>query len=115
MWAWAMAGVRTAIQAGWAQVVLLAAAHAAWLPLPADPPWWLDVAATALVIGAVTSAVRWLESRSRGTWWGKLATRIGRGVMLGIVQQPTGYAARGKPRPVPDANGGPTPARPLNS
>jgi hypothetical protein len=95
MTAWAMAGVRTGIQAGWAALVVWAAREVAWLPLPGDPPWWLDVAAGAAVTGAIAAGIGWLERRSRGTWWGRWAAGIGRTLMLGVLQQPT-YTPRGK-------------------
>jgi hypothetical protein len=95
MAAWAMAGVRTGIQAGWAALVMWAATRVPWLPLPGDPPWWLEVGAGAVVTGAIAAGIGWLERRSRGTRWGRWATRIGRGLMLGVLQQPA-YTARGK-------------------
>lgn len=95
MAAWAMAGLRTAFQTGWAAAAVWAAQNVAWLPLPPDPPGWLQVALWAFVAGAVAAAIRWLEARSRDTWWGRLGTRVGRLMMLGIVQQPT-YSARGR-------------------
>lgn len=108
MSAWAMAGVRTGIQVGWASGVVWAAGKVPWLPLPHDPPGWLQVAAGALVAGAVAAGIRWLEARSRGTWWGRAGTRIGRALMLGMVQQPT-YSARGRGPQSPPVPGGRAP------
>lgn len=95
MSAWAMAGVRTGIQAGWAALAVWAVREVPWLPLPHDPPGWLSVAGGVLAVAAVTAGIRWLEARSRGTWWGRVGAWAGRALMLGIVQQPT-YSARGK-------------------
>jgi purine-cytosine permease-like protein len=95
MSAWAMAAVRTGIQAGWALLAVWAAREVPWVPLPDVPPGWVEIAVGALAAGTVTAGIGWLERRSRGTWWGRLGTRVGRVMMCGIVQQPT-YTARGK-------------------
>jgi hypothetical protein len=95
MTAWAMAGMRTGIQAGWVWLLVVAARRVPWLPLPGDPPWWLEVVAGAVVTGGIAAGIGWLERRSRGTRWGRWAAGIGRWLMLGILQQPA-YTARGK-------------------
>lgn len=95
MSAWAMAAVRTGIQAGWALLAVWAARKVPWMPLPDVPPGWVEIAGGALAAGTITAGIGWLERRSRGTWWGRLGTRVGRALMLGIVQQPS-YSARGK-------------------
>lgn len=79
--------VRTAVQTGWGYLVV-------WLlslgiTAPAEAPAWLTGAALALVTLGVTALIRWLETRSVSSMPGRLARRVGRWLMLGIVRQPT--------------------------
>ena len=85
--AWLMSAVRPAVQAGWGAI-------AAWLlargvDVPTDAPLWLTAVVLAATTGVVTAVLRWLETR-HGLLWRSL----GRVLMLGIVRQPSGYAAR---------------------
>jgi hypothetical protein len=90
--AWLMSAVRTAVQAGWGSAAGWLIAH--HVPVPADAPGWVTPLALAAAVGAWTAVVRWLETRPPQRWWGRLARRVARLLMLGIRVQPTGYAVR---------------------
>lgn len=84
-----MSAVRAAVQTGWGYLVV-------WLlslgvTAPSEAPCWLTGTALALVTLAVTAPIRWLETTSA---LGKLARRVARWLMLGIVRQPAWYDSR---------------------
>lgn len=93
---WLLSGLRTGVQAGWTWVVVQAATHLG-VTLPGDAPVWLQTLVAGAVVAGVTFVIRWLETRSATSRWGKLARGLARLIMLGIKQQPTGYAAPTKP------------------
>ena len=80
-----LAMLRTGIQSGWGWLV----AHFTVLSfVPANTV--VDWALTVVVIGGVTGALRWAESRTGNRWWEFAARTVGRWLMVGLSgAQPT--------------------------
>jgi hypothetical protein len=93
---WLLSAIRTAVQAGWSWVVVESATHLG-VTLPADTPVWLQPLIVAALVALVTFVIRWLETRPTTSLWGRAARGLARLLMLGIKQQPIGYAAPTEP------------------
>lgn len=81
--AWINGALRTALQAGWAWLATYAAAKLG-VHLPAREPAWVDAAAYAGVLTAVTAAIQWAERRSGSTLVGRVLRRLARVATLNL-------------------------------
>lgn len=105
--AWLYAGLRTGAQALWALLVAFLAEKGITLP-EAMQGWFVDVVILSTVIGAVTSGIRWLETRKGDSFGARLARRVGAILMLGLSAKQPVYAesdSRAKSVEVTSANG----------
>lgn len=105
--AWLYAGLRTFAQALWTLLVAYLAKRGIALPEFLHG-WFVDVVITATAIGAVTSGIRWLETRKGDSFGARLARRAAAVIMLGLSAKQPVYApadTRATPVEVTSANG----------
>lgn len=93
--AWLNGAVRAALQAGWAWLVVVAAAKLG-IELPAEVPAWLDATAAAVVLAAVVAVVQRVERLDDRSVVGRLLRQLVRIAMLGArpavyPKLPAGY------------------------
>lgn len=80
--AWLNGAVRAALQAGWAWLVVVAAAKLG-IELPAEVPAVVELVASALVLAAVVAVVQRVERLNDSSAAGRLLRQLVRWAMLG--------------------------------
>lgn len=75
-------------------IVSYVVAHVAVLQFlnPGQLAWLVDFVATAVILGAVTYALRWLETRQGFSFWPTLARRVAAVLMVGLTATQPVYA-----------------------